>query len=55
VLERFFVIWVGSPVFNLPVLFNDKYRQINETAEHHFKSFLIEKENFKIKNTSADD
>jgi hypothetical protein len=32
----FFLIWVGNPVFTVPVLFNENYQQMSETAKRHF-------------------
>jgi hypothetical protein len=29
-------------------IFNEKYREMNDTAKHHFKNFKIENENLKI-------
>jgi hypothetical protein len=32
----FSVIWVGNTVFAVPVLYNEKHRQMTEAAKHYF-------------------
>jgi hypothetical protein len=34
-----FKIWVGNPVFTVLELFNEKYRQMAEAAQHYIEKF----------------
>jgi hypothetical protein len=35
-LKGIFKIWVGNTVLTVVVLFNEKHREMNATAKHHF-------------------
>jgi hypothetical protein len=48
-LQKFdiFLVWIGNLVFTLPVIVNDKYRAMNDTANPILYKFWNENENLK--------